>query len=546
QLQTDILFQSLDHTKKVDQRTLLATLSPVHEARYNSSYSETIKRHRCTPQTREGILADLKAWVNNPDSSKVYWLNGMAGTGKTTIMYSLCEWLEAQKLLGANFCCSHLSDACQKAHAIVPSIAFQLAGYSSAFQLSLCKVIEQEPHTITSNVETQFSKLVVQPMKAVQNNMPPGVVIVIDALDECENGSLVELLLQTLFKSASQLPVKFFVTSRPEPSIQRKMLGTNGYNPSVFHLHDIEQSLVQADIQIYLVDMFANINPPFINEEIFQLTKLAGKLFVYASTAAQYINPGVHGVNPHNCLKTMLKMAATPTTGVDAKKPYKHLDELYGNILTAAFNSELNEEEAHIMKLVLRTVICAKEPMAADTMASLLDITVKELNGCLGPLQSVIHVPEQKGLIAPLHASFPDYMLDDSRSGSSFSCNNAEHSEVLALKCFDLMKKGLQFNICRLESSFVFDRDVENLKEKIQDSISASLSYSCRYWLDHLMESNKGDIFYMKLLEFLGEHLLSWMEVLNLEQHFGGIPARLSQMVKWLGETNVSQTELDD
>ncbi|KAG6855397.1 hypothetical protein H0H87_003614 [Tephrocybe sp. NHM501043] len=366
QLQTNILFQSLDHTKEVKQITLLATLSPVHDAHYNSSYSETVKRHRCTPQTREGILADLKAWVNNPGSSKVYWLNGMAGTGKTTIMYN----------------------ACQKAHAIVPSIAFQLAGYSSAFRSSLCGVIEQEPHTISSNVETQFSKLVVQPMKAVQNNMPPGVVIVIDALDECENGPLAELLLQTLLKFASQLPVKFFVTSRPEPSIQHNMLGTNGYSPSVLHLHDIEQSLVEADIQIYLLDMFANVNPPFFRDEIFQLTKLAGKLFVFASTAARYINPGVYGVNPHSRLKTMLKMASTPTPEAGTKKPYKDLDELYRNILAAAFNYELEDDETQIMKLVLRTVICAKEPMAADTMASFLDITVKELKACLGPLQS--------------------------------------------------------------------------------------------------------------------------------------------------------------
>ncbi|KAG6814165.1 hypothetical protein H0H87_008696 [Tephrocybe sp. NHM501043] len=235
-------------------------------------------------------------------------------------------------------------------------------------------------------------------MKAVQNNMPPSVILVIDALDECENGPLAELLLQTLLKFASQLPVKFFLTSRPEPSIQHNMLGTNGYSPSVLHLHDIEQSLVEADIQIYLLDMFANVNPPFFRDEIFQLTKLAGKLFVFASTAAQYINPGVHGVNPHNRLKTMLKLASTPTPEAGTKRPYKNLDELYGNILAAAFNSELEDDETQVMKLVLRTVICAKEPMAADTMASFLGITVEELKACLGPLQSVIHVPETEGL----------------------------------------------------------------------------------------------------------------------------------------------------
>ncbi|KAG6844397.1 hypothetical protein H0H87_007209 [Tephrocybe sp. NHM501043] len=431
QLQTDILFQSLDHTKKVDQRTLLAILFPVHDACYNSSYSETIRRHGCTAKTCEGTLADLKDWVNNPDSSKVCWLNGMAGTGKTTIMYSLCEWLETQKLLGANFCCSRLSDACQKAHAIVPSIAFQLAGYSSAFQSSLSEVIEQEPHTISSNVETQFSKLLVQPMKAVQNNIPPSVVIVIDALDECENGSLVELLLQTLLKFASQLPIKFFVTSRPEPLVQCNMLGTNGYRPLVLHLHDIERSLVEADIQRYLLDMFSNINPSFSRDDISQLTKLAGKLFVYASTVARYINPGVYGVNPHNRLKAMLKMASIPTTRTNTKNPYKDLDELYHNILAAALNSELEDEETHIMELVLRTVICVKEPMAADAMASLLNITVKELKQCLGPLQSVVHVPKQEGLIAPLHASFSDYMLDHCSVAEKLSIVKSLHSNAL-------------------------------------------------------------------------------------------------------------------
>ena len=41
--------------------------------------------------TRVNILADLEAWVWDDLSSKVYWLVGMAGTGKSTILHTLCE-----------------------------------------------------------------------------------------------------------------------------------------------------------------------------------------------------------------------------------------------------------------------------------------------------------------------------------------------------------------------------------------------------------------------------------------------------------------------
>ena len=35
------------------------------------------------------ILVDLETWVSDDLSSKVYWLVGMAGTGKTTILHTL-------------------------------------------------------------------------------------------------------------------------------------------------------------------------------------------------------------------------------------------------------------------------------------------------------------------------------------------------------------------------------------------------------------------------------------------------------------------------
>jgi hypothetical protein len=52
-----------------------------------------------------------------------------------------------------------------------------------------------------------------------------------------------------LFRYASELPIKLFVTCRPEPSVHKKLYSQDVHTRSVLHLHDVEESLVQADIE---------------------------------------------------------------------------------------------------------------------------------------------------------------------------------------------------------------------------------------------------------------------------------------------------------
>ena len=135
-------------------------MSPANEARYDSSYSTTIDRRGCTAETREKILQDLRGWVGDKDGAKVYWMNGMAGTGKTTIGYSLCEWLAKDWQLGGNFFCSRVSPSCNEVNNVVPTLAFQLARYSPAFRTALCKVLEEDPQASKLDMRWQFSKLI--------------------------------------------------------------------------------------------------------------------------------------------------------------------------------------------------------------------------------------------------------------------------------------------------------------------------------------------------------------------------------------------------
>jgi hypothetical protein len=454
-------------------------------------------------------------------------MNGMAGTGKTTIACSLCSELERSELLGASFFCSRLLPDCQDITRIVPTIAYQLARHSIHFQSALCRVLVDDPDIGSRHFLKQFEKLVCEPLVEVKEAVPVGLTIVIDALDECVNRDGAQLILDALFRYAINLPVKFFVTCRPEPGIFEKVRSQDNQIRSLLHLHDIECSLVQADIEVYLK---AELSPASLPQaQIKLLASRAGNLFIYAATAVRYIQPG-GSANSLRRMKAMLDISSDSSS-----KQHERIDVLYAAVVQNALkNEELEPWEVEAIQIILHTVICVREPMTIETLAAFLKLD--DLDGArsaLESLRSVIHVSESSGLVSTLHASFPDYMLSAKRSGELF-CDLSAHSQVLTRCCFETMLGSLRFNICGLESSFVFDEDVPDLIDRIHRAISPQLFYACRYWGDHLERSGAPDEFQSSINDFLSQRLLFWMEILNLKKCIdAGVPI-LSQAHAWL------------
>ncbi|KDN39301.1 hypothetical protein RSAG8_08936, partial [Rhizoctonia solani AG-8 WAC10335] len=531
QLQFDLSIRTRNDVKKQLEMTLLQRMSPVGDAKYNSSYSNTIRRRGCTTETREAIHQTLQDWTMNPESEKIYWMNGMAGTGKTTIAYSFCEWLNNTNRLGGSFFCSRISSTCRSLSQIVPTLAYQLARFSPAFRSRLCAVLNDDPDAGQLNVVQQFDKLIYNPMLDARDAMPAGVVIVIDALDECEDSYSVRLLLDVLLKFAEQLPLKFLVSSRPEPLIRGRMMSQGGASRSIVYLHDIEESIVEEDIKKYLTEALDSMVPPPPLKHIELLAKRSRNLFIYAATVVRYICPEDVHVDSNARLRSMLETIGDPKAIAENK--YEDLDRLYTTVLKVVFNKRLDGSEKQRMQNVLWTVVCAREPMTVATIALLASLDEGQVWVALQSLRSVVHVPEDNSLISTLHASFPEYMLDKSRS-KRFYCNESKSNETLAYHCFEVMKSKLKFNICEHENSYLTDDQVEDLEGRVARCISPSLSYACRYWSNHLLLAPALNSTLYMLLDFLSNRLLFWMEVLSLS-HCIGIGALMMQQVQtWL------------
>jgi pantothenate kinase-related protein Tda10 len=54
----------------------------------------------CHPATRVALLRQIQDWAQQPQSKSIFWLNGAAGTGKSTISRTFAEWLTGQDHTG--------------------------------------------------------------------------------------------------------------------------------------------------------------------------------------------------------------------------------------------------------------------------------------------------------------------------------------------------------------------------------------------------------------------------------------------------------------
>ncbi|KAG8791541.1 hypothetical protein FRC12_008913 [Ceratobasidium sp. 428] len=528
QLECDAALSAWSITNEQLANTRLTSLNPAKQAWFDSSFSG-IRRRACTPNTRQQILNDLHKWANNPISPKIYWLNGMAGTGKTTIAYSFCSELERDHRLGASFFCCRTVPECRDVARIVPTIAYQLARFSLPLQSALCKTLGSYPDMGARSLSLQFENLVRGPLLEVEHTLPRVLVIVIDALDECAGHDGAQPVLDALLRYATDLPVKFFVTGRPEPGVCNNLGLQESHAHSVLHLHDIEESLVQTDIETYLAEELKDV--PESAHKVKILASRAKNLFIYAATIARYIKPAGLSVDPHERLNAILGMHFDSST-----RRHDEIDELYTTILAGALaNSRLEPEEVQTTRTLLYTVIRAREPMNAEMLAGFLGLPggKRKVELALKPLRSVLHIPDTTGPISTLHISFPEYLLSRERSGEFF-CDKTIHCKLMVRRCFETMTELLRFNICDLESSCRLDEGVVDLQERVDTSIPQHLFYACRYWGDHLRHVQPSEEIIQLLSQFLSQQLLFWMEVLNLRGCVGAGGRILLQAYIWL------------
>ena len=213
--------RTLRHNDDEDKnKQLLDKLLPPADSRFYGKVT-------CLEGTRKSVLDAIDNWVRDrsvpaeaasPGTprvlSRLFWLHGVAGCGKSTIAASICQRLSSR--LTGSFFCKRDQDERRNGVRLLWAIAFYLAQANVAYKEQLLIHLREADILLDLDLDTQVNRLIIQPLKAASNNGTlTSALVVIDALDECDDHDKVAQILAKIILLAPW--VKFIVTSRDIP-----------------------------------------------------------------------------------------------------------------------------------------------------------------------------------------------------------------------------------------------------------------------------------------------------------------------------------------
>ncbi|PBL02247.1 WD40 repeat-like protein [Armillaria gallica] len=466
----------------------------------------------CMDGTRVKLLEDLETWSKDRHTPPIFWLDGMAGTGKSAIARTFCRHLQKVKRLAGSFFCSRRGSADEAdANRILPTLAASFAIHNEGYRTDLVSSLEKDPMLMRPNIQVQRDRL----FNGIGNVIFPNdlpMIFVIDAIDECSNEKDVhELLLHLIDIFTSSHSIKLLVCARPEQHIQAP-LNHEYKNRQVFHLHKIERDLIDEDISHFLCERLKAarldheaLGIPFpvdwpSSTDLRRLTKLSGGLFIFAATAVIYIQEG-----PRDRLQEILGYH-----GPDESDHAKPLDDIYKYILTKAFDKQSKKEKLDTMR-ILTTLLTLRDRLSIPLVCKLIGGSVDptRLRTLLSRLHAVVQVPhDDTGVLSTFHASFGDFLTSPDRAKGLYINLSSGHEKLLS-SCTDIMTDVLHFDMCKVASSFL-----RNSEQPLAE-IPTLVRYACLNWPYHAVDRPDTPHSIRQFEDAIVSKFLYWLEVLS-------------------------------
>ncbi|EJC99720.1 WD40 repeat-like protein [Fomitiporia mediterranea MF3/22] len=488
------------HTAFVSARILEKVNEMYLRDKLMPSKMNSFDHHVCLEDTRFELLNHIADWLLSDTKQNILWLHGVAGSGKSTMATTVAEFCGNISRLGAHLFFSRVNGAEDQLTSIFRTIAFKLACFDSSIARHRGCCSEEE--------------LLMVPLKAARDKVHGPIVIILDALDECGTPGARRSLMELLKDELGKLPPKFqfLITSRPEDDMITAL--SNRPN-AVYEISlDSESANSRRDVLRYIdYEMSRIVNKTQIvipndwlwSKQIEKLADASEGLFIWASTA---INLG--------------------------------LDQLYESVLRNSGVIAMDDRSSIIrFQEVLGLALLSKVPLSDAMIDAILGLLPTEPScEILSKLGSVL-VFRRGEPVHVLHTSFADYLLSTHYSrpcsnhtnpsecpSDPWSIDKASQQSAIAMRCFVVMKDMLHFSMCDLESSFVYNKSVTDIEDRINEKLPLHLQYVCTYWVQHLVDASHSRELLDELTAFARKRLLYWFEVIGLLGLVRGIASR--------------------
>jgi hypothetical protein len=352
---------------------------------------------------RQWVFNAISTWLEDPGHSRVFWLLGAPGVGKTAISAKLSA--EYREIAGIHLCKYGHS---QKGNPrrVVTSLAYQLATQLPAYQevlavMDLARVVSDDAATI-------FDNLLVHPLNRI-TQPDRRVTLLIDALDEASEGGrndLARLLASQFDKTPAWLSL--IITSRPDASV---MLPLQALKPYVLDTSTAEN---RTDIGEYIArelqdQLRERQNAAAVVDAI--IAKSEG-IFLYAERVCKDITSGY----------LSLDQIATFPRGL-------------GGVYWQFFERQwpVPADYARLIRPALRVITAAREPLPLLELRDIFGWDTESTHAFGRSLGALFSLSNYQGLqaIAPFHQSLRDWLQAEDKAGQ-FYVDIREGHRVLA------------------------------------------------------------------------------------------------------------------
>jgi hypothetical protein len=440
-------------TARIELSISLKNLPCASTAAFDSVDEERMPK--CLEKTRAELLFDIESWVQDPGGTQFFWLQGIAGTGKSTIARTVANSFHDHQILGASFFFKRGHAQRGNADLFFASIAIQLAQLIPGMDAAVAQALGNEIGGYRKGMHAQFRDLVSNPLKATSLSPQASrldLVIVVDAMDECDSGgdrqdeTAQVLGYLSQLKDFPGLRLRLIVTSRLEPPVKIGFAALGVDTHCDVALHELSPNHVERDIQAFIRAQFDELRctlRKLHGREILaegwpgdkivrDLTELSVPLFIFASTICRFIKN--RNFAPEDRLQKVLD-----------SKPVQ-LDSTYLLVLQAMVSDSgldtENTSKEDVMDNFRQTVglvIFCTEPPSIATLATLLESSSLQVMATLSNLHSVLDVTTDLDRpVSPFHLSFIEFLARPTKA-HEFQIDERTTHAFIADRCLAFM-----------------------------------------------------------------------------------------------------------
>ncbi|KAH8834469.1 hypothetical protein DL96DRAFT_1757187 [Flagelloscypha sp. PMI_526] len=513
----------VDHiSSKVDLAEIKNILRP------NISIPLLGQHSSCLENTRQSISAKVLACVNNPHTPNVCVLVGHPGTGKSTLMTSIAQYLADSGTLGAQFFCRRDESAAHSVRNIWRLISLDLVQKQPEFARVLSSQFDTKvPDVDALSDDRLFEAILEQPF--IMATFPRSLVVVIDAIDEFGGMDASsydrrrELCKSLLLWKRLPSNVKLLLSTREQSDV---MTALQVHSSMQFSL-DIPEHAPQADIQLYFEKRLSEISlsyntlpTPWPDPKDLNLliTRAAG-LFIWAYTIVALVEQRPSVLDE---LMFQIRDGSLAVSG--------NINALYATLLTSAF-----PKPHSLFSAVISAIGASVIPLSQQALSEFLGAPEAHVEEVCVKLRPVLTATTT---LRFHHQSFIDFVNHPDYT-EDFRTSSEDQQIFMLDACFGIINSPqLYFNMASMESSYLLHQDIPGLRERIPEHVR----YACRaltaHWSHRMLILTEEMLTNVveKVKDFMEHKLLFWLEVVCIES----VLLDVAQDIRYLASTYVS------